>query len=328
MSEQGGRESLVRFVPQSLQSLRSWRSAGIVLPFSLLFVVLSFSSDSFLNATNLLNILDQQSAFLIIAAAGTLVLVTGGIDLSVGATYALASCVSAQYAQTHSIVSAVILGIVLGLLVGAVNGVIVSYLKINPLIATLAMSFVIGGLGSKFTSGNLIVLTEKPEYGNIAQTVWFGVNTSIWIMVVIVIALGILLTRTVIGRYMIAAGGNAHAARLAGIQVNTVRIIAYTLSGAAAAVAGIIDASRVLSASAALGSTLAFTVLAGIVVGGTSIAGGDGSVWYTVFGVLFIALIGNGFDLLGIDPLYKQITLGLILLAAVGVDAYGRSHQN
>lgn len=325
MSEQGGRESLVRFVPQSL---RSWRSAGIVLPFSLLFVVLSFSSDSFLNATNLLNILDQQSAFLIIAAAGTLVLVTGGIDLSVGATYALASCVSAQYAQTHSIVSAVILGIVLGLLVGAVNGVIVSYLKINPLIATLAMSFVIGGLGSKFTSGNLIVLTEKPEYGNIAQTVWFGVNTSIWIMVVIVIALGILLTRTVIGRYMIAAGGNAHAARLAGIQVNTVRIIAYTLSGAAAAVAGIIDASRVLSASAALGSTLAFTVLAGIVVGGTSIAGGDGSVWYTVFGVLFIALIGNGFDLLGIDPLYKQITLGLILLAAVGVDAYGRSHQN
>lgn len=328
MSEQGGRESLVRFVPQSLQSLRSWRSAGIVLPFSLLFVVLSFSSDSFLNATNLLNILDQQSAFLIIAAAGTLVLVTGGIDLSVGATYALASCVSAQYAQTHSIVSAVILGIVLGLLVGAVNGVIVSYLEINPLIATLAMSFVIGGLGSKFTSGNLIVLTEKPEYGNIAQTVWFGVNTSIWIMVVIVIALGILLTRTVIGRYMIAAGGNAHAARLAGIQVNTVRIIAYTLSGAAAAVAGIIDASRVLSASAALGSTLAFTVLAGIVVGGTSIAGGDGSVWYTVFGVLFIALIGNGFDLLGIDPLYKQITLGLILLAAVGVDAYGRSHQN
>ncbi len=325
MSEQRGRNSMLRFIPQSL---RSWRSSGIVLPFSILFVVLSFSSSSFLNTTNLLNILDQQSAFLIIAAAGTLVLVTGGIDLSVGATYALASCVSAQYAQTHSIVASVIIGIALGLFVGAINGVIISYLKINPLIATLAMSFVIGGLGSKFTNGNLIILTERPEYGNIAQTIWFGVNTSVWIMAVIVILLGILLTRTVIGRYMIAVGGNAQAARLAGVQLNSVRIIAYALSGGAAAVAGIIDASRVLSASAALGSTLAFTVLAGIVVGGTSIAGGDGSVWLTVFGVLFIALIGNGFDLLGIDPLYKQITLGLILLAAVGVDAYGRSRQD
>lgn len=324
MSEQGGRTSFVRFVPHSL---RSWRSAGILLPFSILFVVLSFASSSFLNTTNLLNILDQQSAFLIIAAAGTLVLVTGGIDLSVGATYAFASVISAQYAEHHSILLSVILGIGLGLLVGIINGAIISYLKINPLIATLAMSFVIGGLGSKFTKGNLIMLTEKPQYGNIAQTVWFGVNTSIWIMVVIVVLLGILLTRTVMGRYMIAAGGNAQAARLAGIQVNRVRIIAFGLSGAAAAVAGIIDASRVLSASAALGSTLAFTVLAGIVVGGTSIAGGEGSVWLTVFGVLFIALIGNGFDLIGIDPLYQQITLGLILLIAVGLDAYGRTHQ-
>lgn len=324
MSEQDTRRSMLRYVPQSL---RSWRSAGILLPFSLLFVVLTFSSGSFLNTTNLLNILDQQSSLLIIAAAGTLVLVTGGIDLSVGATYAFASVVSAQYAEKHSILSSVILGVALGLIVGIINGVVVAYLKINPLIATLAMSFVIGGLGSKFTKGNLIVLTDKPEYGKIAQSVWLGVNTSIWIMAVIVVLLGILLTRTIIGRYMIAAGGNAQAARLAGVRVNRVRIIAFALSGAAAAVAGIIDASRVLSASAALGSTLAFTVLAGIVVGGTSIAGGDGSVWLTVVGVLFIALIGNGFDLLGIDPLYQQITLGLILLVAVGIDAYGRSHQ-
>lgn len=325
MSEQGSRKSVLRFIPRTL---RSWKSAGILLPFTLLFIVLSFSSGSFLNTTNLLNILDQQSAFLIIAAAGTLVLVAGGIDLSVGATYALASVVSAQYAEKHSILVSVIIGIALGLIVGIINGVIVAYLKINALIATLATSFVIGGLGSKFTKGNLIVLTERPEYGKIAQSVWLGVNSSIWIMAVIVVLLGILLTRTVIGRYMFAAGGNAQAARLAGIQVNRVRVIAFALSGAAAAVAGIIDASRVLSASAALGSTLAFTVLAGIVVGGTSIAGGDGSVWFTVIGVLFIALIGNGFDLLGIDPLYQQITLGVILLIAVGVDAYGRSHRD
>ena len=307
--------------------MRSWRNAGIILPFAILFLTLSIASDPFLRTVNLLNILEQQSGILIIAAAGTLILVSGSIDLSVGATYALVGCVSAQFALSHSVLSAAILGLVLGLCVGLVNGFIVAVFKINSLIATLAMSFVIGGLGSKITKGNLIVLMQKPEYGKIAQTSWFGVNTSIWLMVLVVIILGFLLTRTTTGRYIIAAGGNSQAARLAGIRVSLVKIIAFGISGMCAGLAGMIDASRVLSASAALGSTLAFTVLAGIVVGGTSIAGGEGSVWRTVIGVLFIALIGNGFDLLGIDPLYKQITLGGILLIAVGLDAWARNNR-
>jgi ribose transport system permease protein len=122
---------------------------------------------------------------------------------------------------------------------------------------------------------------------------------------------------------MYAAGGNAQAARLAGVRVDRVRILAFVLSGAAAGLAGVIDTSRVLSAQASSADTgLAFTVLAGIVVGGTSILGGVGAVWRTVVGVLFIALIGNGYILLGLDPLYEQITMGLILLAAVGLDAW------
>jgi len=317
-------ESWIRFLPTSM---RSWRNAGIFLPFAVLFLTLSITSDPFLRTVNLLNILDQQSGILIIAAAGTLILVSGSIDLSVGATYALVGCVSAQFALSHSVLASVILGLLLGLFVGFVNGFIVSVLKINSLIATLAMSFVIGGLGSKITKGNLIILLKKPEYGKIAQTSWLGVNTSIWLMVLVVVILGFLLTRTTTGRYIIAAGGNAQAARLAGIRVNLVKIIAFGISGMCSGLAGMIDASRVLSASAALGSTLAFTVLAGIVVGGTSIAGGEGSVWRTIFGVLFIALIGNGFDLIGIDPLYKQITLGVILLLAVGLDAWARNNR-
>jgi ribose transport system permease protein len=317
-------ETWTRFLPTSM---RSWRNAGIFLPFAILFVALSFFSDPFLTTVNLLNILDQQSGILIIAAAGTLILVSGSIDLSVGATYALVGCVSAQFALTHSVFSAVVLGLSLGLAVGIVNGVIVAVFKINSLIATLAMSFVISGLGAKLTGGNLIILLEKPEYGKIAQTSWFGVLTSIWIMVLVVVCLGLLLTRTTTGRYIIAAGGNSQAARLAGIRVSLVKIIAFGLSGMAAGLAGMIDASRVLSASSTLGSTLAFTVLAGIVVGGTSIAGGEGSVWRTVFGVLFIALIGNGFDLIGIDPLFKQIALGTILLVAVGLDSWARNNR-
>ena len=151
-------------------------------------------------------------------------------------------------------------------------------------------------------------------------------RSSIWLMIVAVIVIGILLARTTTGRYMYAAGGNAEAARLAGVRVNGVRITAFVISGAAAGLAGVIDTSRVLTAQAGTADTaLAFTVLAGIVVGGTSILGGEGAVWRTVVGVLFIALIGNGYVLLGLDPLYEQITMGAILLVAVGLDAWARS---
>ncbi len=301
------------------------RTAGIAIPFVILFIVLSVASGSFFQTSNLLDILDQQASTLIIAAAGTLVLIAGGIDLSVGATYALAGVTAAEVAQSAPPAVAIGAGIGVGLLVGLVNGIIATILRINALIATLAMSFVVSGLASLVTGGNLIILYSHPSFGNLAKTVFLGVNTSTWAMVVAVVALGVLLTRTAAGRYMFAAGSNAEAARLAGVRVQQIRIITFVLSGGAAALGGVIDVSRVLSAQASNGeTTLTFTVLAGIVVGGTSILGGEGGIWRTVIGVLFIALIGNGFDLLGLNPLYEQITLGVILLIAVGSDAWSR----
>lgn len=304
-----------------------WRRAGILFPLVVLFVVLSASSGPFFTKNNLLNILDQQSATLIMAAAGTLVLVGGGIDLSVGANYALSGVVAAQVMQHNSIGLGVAAGVGVGLLVGLANGVITTFFRINSLIATLAMSFIASGVASRVTNGNLLVLTGKPDFAKIARTDFLTVRTSIWIMVICVALLGLVLARTTTGRYLYAAGGNAEAARLAGVRVKGVRIIAFAASGAAAGIAGIIDASRVLSAQASSGNQLAFTVLAGIVVGGTSILGGDGAIWRTVAGVLFIALVGNGYDLLGVNPLYEQITLGVILLLAVGVDAWSRTQR-
>ena len=176
-------------------------------------------------------------------------------------------------------------------------------LRINPLITTLAMAFIVTGCAARVTKGNLIVLFDKPGFGKLAQTEWFTVKTSIWTMVVVVILFGLLLARTTAGRYMYAAGGNAEAARLAGVRVGWIRIVAFMLSGAAAGLAGVMGASRILSAQAGGdATTLAFTVLAGIVVGGTSILGGEGAVWRTVVGVLFIALIDNGYLLLGLRP--------------------------
>ena len=287
--------------------------------------MLSIASGPFFTKANLLDILDQQASTLIIAAAGTLVLVAGGIDLSVGATYALAGVVATKLALSVNPVLAILAGVAVGLVVGLVNGVIATYFRINSLIATLAMSFVVAGLASLVTSGNLIIAYTALGFSELARTSFLTVNTSTWAMVAIVIALGVVLSRTIAGRYMYAAGSNAEAARLAGVRVQLIKLTTFVISGGAAALGGIIDASRVLSAQASNGETaLTFTVLAGIVVGGTSILGGEGAIWRTVVGTLFIALIGNGFVLLGLNPLYQQITLGGILLIAVGADAWSR----
>jgi len=315
--------------PRALLRRADWtaqlRTLGILVPFTILFVVLSLTSSSFFTKANLLNILDQQSATLIIAAAGTLVLIAGGIDLSVGAIYGFAGVTSAHFALGHSAGVAILLGVGAGLLIGVANGVVITVFRINALIGTLAMSFIVSGCSSLITQGNLLVLFDKEGFGKLARTEFATVSTSIWLMVAAVILIGLLLATTTAGRYMYAAGGNAEAPRLAGVRVDAVRMLTFAISGTAAGLAGVIDTSRVLSAQASPNDTaLAFTVLAGIVVGGTSILGGEGAVWRTVVGVLFIALIGNGYLLLQFDPLYEQITMGALLLAAVGLDALSR----
>ena len=306
--------------------LRRAREGGIIYPFILLFVILAiWKGSTFYGKTNLLEILDQQSATLIIAAAGTMVLVAGGIDLSVGATYALAQVIATKMAVTGNPVLAIIVGVVVGVGVGAINGVIATFFRINSLIATLAMSFVITGIASLVTNGNLIIAYTALGFANFARTQFLDVTTATWTMIGVVIILGIVLSRTITGRYVYASGSNAEAARLAGVRVQWVKLVTFAISGGAAALGGILDASRVLSASSSNGGpALTFTVLAGIVVGGTSILGGEGAIWRTVVGVLFIALIGNGFTLLAWNPLYEQITLGVILLLAVGGDAWSR----
>jgi ribose transport system permease protein len=305
---------------------RLLRRGGILIPFLGLFLALSLATEPFATKDNMLNILDQQSATLIIAAAGTLVLVAGGIDLSVGAIYGFAAVTSANLGLSHSAGFSIAVGIGAGLLVGLANGLVITVLRINSLIATLAMSFIIAGCSSLMTGGNLLVLFDKPAFGDLARTHFLGLKTSIWVMIAAVLALGLLLSATTAGRYMYAAGGNAEAARLAGVRVDRIRILTFAISGAAAGLAGVIDTSNVLTAQAGNYETLTFTVLAGIVVGGTSILGGEGAVWQTVVGVLFIAIIGNGYVLLGKDPLYQQITLGVLLLLAVGLDALLRGY--
>jgi ribose transport system permease protein len=303
------------------------RRTGVLISFAVLFAMLSIASPPFLRFENLTNILDQQSATIIVAAAGTLVLIAGGLDLSVGAVYALSGVTAATLASSAGPYAAITIGVLVGLAVGLVNGILVTWFRINSLIATLAMSFVVSGVGALVTQGNLVVAFDAKDFQAFANTRIVGMTSAAWIMVAFASVLAIVLARSTFGRYVYATGGNAEAARLAGVPTNRVRLATFALSGLAAGLAGVIDASRVLSAQSNAGSLLAFTVLAGIVVGGTSILGGAGAIWRTAIGCLFIALIGNGFNLLGLDPFYRQITLGLILLVAVGIDALARRDQ-
>src|SRR3984957_16369608 len=274
-------------LPQS-GFLAQARQGGIIYPFIVLFLVLTIWKGSlFADRTNLLEILDNQASYLIIAAAGTMLMTAGGV--------------------------------------GPRKGVFPPFFSINSLIAPLAMSFVITGVASLVTNGNLIIAYSALDFANFARTEFLDVTTAAWTMIGVVLIFGIVLSRTIAGRYMYAAGSNAEAARLAGVRVQWIKLITFAISGGAAGLGGIIDASRVLSASSQNGGTaLTFTVLAGIVVGGTSILGGSGAIWRTFMGVLFIAIIGNGFTLLAWNPLYEQITLGVILLLAVGGDAWSR----
>jgi ribose transport system permease protein len=304
------------------------RNGGIVVPFLALFLTLSLASEPFATKDNLLNILDQQAATLIIAAAGTLVLVAGGIDLSVGATWSFAGVTAMHFAQTENATMSILIGIAAGVVVGLANGIVVTVLRVNSLITTLASSFVVGGIASLVTGGNLLYLPEGHPFGDLTRPTFLGVKLSIWLVLGAVVVLGIVLAWTTAGRYMYAAGGSAAAARLAGVRVDAIRILTFVLSGAAAGLAGVVDASRTLSAQASTGDvSLTFTVLAGIVVGGTSILGGDGAVWRSALGVLFIALIGNGYELLGYNVLYEQITTGAILILAVALDVWLRQRR-
>jgi ribose transport system permease protein len=298
--------------------------SGILVPFVITLVALTIISPSFLRFQNLSNILDQQAGIIIVACAGTLVLIAGGIDLSIGAIYGLAGATSLLVASSISTPVGIVAGLGVGLAVGLVNGLIVTRFRVNPLIGTLAMSFVVSGIAAIVTKGNLVVAFDHPDFQAFAGTRILGITSAAWMMISVAILATILLSRTTFGRYVYATGGNAQAARLGGVRVNAIRVATFALSGVGAALAGVLDASRVLSAQATGGQFLTFTVLTGIIVGGTSILGGEGSMQRTVLGCLFVALVANGFNLLGLDPFYQQVTLGVILLLAVGVDAWSR----
>lgn len=318
--------------PGVVARTRSWvgrfrlsmiRDYAIIFTFAALFVTLSFSSSVFFTKTNLLNILDQSSALGIIACGGTIVFIAGGFDLSVGAVFAMSGVVAAELEPHVGPGAALVLGALVGLGLGLANGVIVTLGRINAFMATIGTGFVIRGFAIVITGG-LLISVFNPSYQTLGRSQLIGVRYSIWAWALFAMLLTVLLRYTVFGRAVFASGGNPEAARLSGIRVNLVRTIAFGISGLSAALGGLIVSSRVQTGQADAGTGIELTVIAAIVIGGTSIFGGEGAIWRSVLGILLLTLVGNGFDLMNVNPIYQQILQGAIILFAVGLDAWSR----
>jgi ribose transport system permease protein len=293
-----------------------------------LFVILSFASSAFLSTLNLLNVLDQQSTILIAAAAVTLATIAGGFDVSLAAVFVLAgvTVLRVENLTDGSITIAVLAALAVGVAAGALNGLVVTLGRINSFIGTLATSFVFFGL-AYVISEQSILRAENESFSNLARTKVLSVTMSSWIAIAFVALLWFVLDRTRFGRHVFAVGSNPEAARLAGVRVVGVQFTTFVLGGFAAALAGILATSRVTTAQATDDFSFIFVVITAVVVGGTSILGGEGAVWRSVFGVFFLAFMINGFNLLGVDPIYQRIIQGGIILAAVWIDARSRGRR-
>lgn len=317
--------------PDTSRRQRPWTyyltNYGIVWLTVVLFISLAATTPNFVSADNFRNILDQQSIVLIVAVFVTMLLISGNFDISVGAIYTLVPLVALRvFDASDSVILLVIVGIAVGVLAGSVNGVIVTKGRINSFVATLATALVFFGIAYLVTGGTILRLSDL-DVRALVTTKFLGLTSGTWVAVIVVVIAWILLERTRFGRYVFAIGGNREAARLAGVPVDRIIFMVFVLVGAAAGLAGIMNMARTLTAQASDDFSLVFTVIAAVVVGGTSIMGGFGAIWRTVIGVLFIAFLGNGFNLNGIDPVIQRIIEGLVILAAVGLDAWTRSRQ-
>jgi ribose transport system permease protein len=284
---------------------------------------------AFLTRQNLLNVANQISVVAILAIGMTVVIVTGGIDLSVGSLIALSAVLATVLIRDHADgvnagTPALVLGSLAGIgvcaLVGALSGALVAGFRVPPFIATLAVMQVASGLAFIAAKGGSIYELPDSFTWLGRGTGWFGIPHAVALTIVLYGAAHFLMTRTTLGRRIYAVGGNAEAARLSGVSVGLVLVFAYTLSGAMSGLGGVLLASQLKSGAPTYGLMYELYVIAAVVVGGTSLSGGEGRIFGTLTGALIIAVIQNGMNLTGVESYRQKVVLGLVILGAVLLD--------
>lgn len=289
----------------------------------ILIIMLSLLSDSFLTLRNLQNILNQNAPLAIMASAMTLVIIGGGFDLSVAAIFAVAGVTAAWVALNLDPYVGLLVAPLVGAALGLVNGVVITRLNVHSFLATIATSLVFKGVAIVISDGRLIPV-RIDEFTWLGRDKFLGVFIAVYVLVAFALILTFVLNRTTLGRKIFSVGGNEEAAILSGIRTDRIKVATFVIAGLAAGLAAAISVSRISMGQASAGTGMELQAIAAVILGGTSIYGGVGAVWRSVAGVLLLALINNGFNILNADPFYRDLTTGLVILGAVGISAAGR----
>lgn len=296
-----------------------------------LCIIISILSDKFLTIANGWNVLRQISVNICISVGMTLVVLTAGIDLSVGSVLALCGAITAGLLKNgielpsqnlfigFTLLGAIIIGLVFGGALGFFNGWVITRFKVPPFVATLAMLTMARGLTMLWTKG--FPISNLGSNFDYIGTGWFiGVPVPVWISIFVIIIAMVLATKTPLGRYIYAIGGNENAARLSGIKIHKIKLIVYTLAGGLAALGGLMVTARLDSAQPNAGTGYELDAIAAVVIGGTSLSGGRGSILGTVLGAIIIGVLNNGLVLLNVSPFWQQVVKGMVILLAVIID--------
>ena len=299
---------------------------GIIVAFLVLCVFLSIfpkTSGSFFTRQNIFNVLRQISTNLFLACGMTMVIILGGIDLSVGSIIALSGCISAGCVARYNLPLpiALLMGLLVGLLVGMFNGAVISKTTIPAFIVTLATMNIAKGLAYVYTGGSPVrVVTKEWQFLGAGYVGIFP--TPVVILVIVLIITAIIMNKTKMGRHMYAVGGNQQAAEFSGIKVEKVKFFVHAFSGLMAGLAGIVLASRMYSGQPTAGDGAEMDAIAAVVVGGTSMAGGSGKIGGTIIGGLIIGVLNNGLNLLNVNSFWQYVVKGVVILLAVFLDYF------
>lgn len=282
-------------------------------------IILTVASPVFLTHNNLMNVGLATSVAALLAVGQSYVIILAEIDLSVGAALGFTAVVTAQTLRDHGLVAGVAAGVATGAAIGLVNGLLVTKTRMPSFIATLATMSVLSGLSLQLTKGNPVAVTDY-DFQGIGQSRIAGVPVPVVIMLAVFAVFGYLLARTRFGRYVYATGDNTEAARLSGVRTDRVKILAFVISGVLAALAGFILTARLSTAEPTAGTGLELEAIAAVIIGGTSLAGGRGTLLGTLVGALVLGVIDNGMNLLDVSPFLQNVVKGLVILLAVFLD--------
>lgn len=309
-----------------------------LIALAILCIVISVLSDKFLTMDNGWNILRQISVNICISVGMTLIVLTAGIDLSVGSVLALCGAITAGLLKNgivlasadtfigFTLMGALLAGILAGAVLGLFNGFVITKFSVPPFVATLAMLTIARGLTMLWTKGHPIS-NLGPDFSVIGTGWLLGIPVPVWIAGWVVLLAVFLTQQTRLGRYIYAIGGNENAAVLSGINITKIKLIVYSIAGALAAIGGIMVTSRLDSAQPNAGTGYELDAIAAVVIGGTSLSGGKGTVWGTVMGAIIIGVLNNGLVLLNVSPFWQQVVKGGVILIAVIIDRLGNKKE-